>query len=64
MNFYELFYIVVYETIKIGHCTHRYDQFIARLLRPPCLSAIFISHIRCSVFTDNFMFELYSDIGW
>ena len=24
MNFYDLFYIVVYETIKISHCTHSY----------------------------------------
>lgn len=25
MNFYELFYIVVYEAIKINHCTHSYQ---------------------------------------
>ena len=27
MNFYELFYIVVYEAIKINQCTHSYQLF-------------------------------------
>lgn len=30
MNFYELFYIVVYEAIKIDHCTHS-DHVYRRL---------------------------------
>lgn len=30
MNFYELFYIVVYEAIKINHCIHSYQLSLTK----------------------------------